>query len=62
MPDDDGQRVRITLRFLPGWPGTGISRLKMALKVLLRSFGLRNEGVEVLEAEKPNEPKERNPT
>lgn len=44
-PDDIGP-VTLTLRFLPNtWnQATEAQRLRQALKVLLRQFGLKNEG------------------
>ena len=38
--------VKLTLRALPGWPSPGDVRLRMALKALLRGYGLRCERVE----------------
>jgi len=43
---DEQQMFTFTVRILPGWRGTPIGRLRSALKVLLRSFGLRCTSVE----------------
>lgn len=37
---------RLTVRAIPGSAGTPLSRLRRALKCLLRSFGLRVEAIE----------------
>lgn len=40
-----GEVYDVRLRVKPGYPGTFISRLKMALKCLLRSFGIVCESI-----------------
>lgn len=46
---------RLTLTPMPGWPGTAISRLKIALKYLGRSAGWRV--LEIVEVETDPESK-----
>jgi hypothetical protein len=45
-PDPEQPRYRITLRALPGGESPPATRLKLALKVLLRRFGLKCEFIE----------------
>jgi len=50
MATKEREKFTFTVEMLPGWRGTPIGRLRSALKVLLRSFGLRCTSVEPSQA------------
>ena len=53
------QTFRIELQPLPGWNAPGIQRLRLPLKALLRSFGLRCTSVEAVgDVQKQNDCKD----